>query len=102
MRSANRVLHDPGVAEELSQDVFLELWRRRESLERVQTAASGLEIRIAELEGQDERLQGFLRRAKQLFDALREQAQAGPVAGNDLISLELPEAAGTSRQRVRA
>ena len=76
--------------------------RRRESLERVQTAASDLEIRIAELEGQDERLQGFLRRAKQLFDALREQAQAGPVAGNDLISLELPEAAGMSRQRVRA
>jgi RNA polymerase sigma-70 factor (ECF subfamily) len=32
VRSANRVLHDVGVAEELSQDVFLELWRRRESL----------------------------------------------------------------------
>lgn len=32
VRSANRVLHDPGVAEELSQDIFLELWRRRESL----------------------------------------------------------------------
>ena len=26
------MLHDPGVAEELSQDVFLELWRRRDSL----------------------------------------------------------------------
>ena len=32
VRSANRVLHDPGVAEELSQDVFLEFWRRRDTL----------------------------------------------------------------------
>ncbi|MBL0169559.1 MAG: RNA polymerase sigma-70 factor [Gemmatimonadaceae bacterium] len=32
VRSASRVLRDVGVAEELSQDVFLELWRRRESL----------------------------------------------------------------------
>jgi RNA polymerase sigma-70 factor (ECF subfamily) len=32
VRAANRILHDPGVAEELSQDVFLELWRRREQL----------------------------------------------------------------------
>lgn len=32
VRSANRILHDPGVAEELAQDVFLELWRRRAQL----------------------------------------------------------------------
>lgn len=32
VRAANRILHESGVAEELAQDVFLELWRRRESL----------------------------------------------------------------------
>lgn len=32
VRAANRILHEPGVAEELAQDVFLELWRRRELL----------------------------------------------------------------------
>jgi hypothetical protein len=76
--------------------------RRRESLERVQSAASDLEARIAELETQDERLQGFLRRARERFDALRDQARAGPIAGNDLISLELPDAAAANTQRQRA
>ena len=76
--------------------------RRRESLERVQSAASDLELRIAELEGQDERLQSILRRTRLLFDALRDQARAGPVAGNDLISLELPAAQTTESPRERA
>lgn len=32
VRSANRILHEPQVAEDLAQDVFLELWRRRDQL----------------------------------------------------------------------
>ena len=31
---------------------------------------------------------GYYRRARELLEALREHARAGPVAGNDLISLE--------------
>ena len=76
--------------------------RRRESLERVQTAASDLELRIAELEGQDERLQNFLRRARQLLDAMREQARAGPTAGSDLISLQLPAREAAPLRRAQA
>jgi hypothetical protein len=66
--------------------------RRRESLERVQSAASELELRIAELEANDERVQGFLRRSRELLDSMAEQARAGPAAGSDLISLHLPDA----------
>ncbi|HWH83147.1 MAG TPA: dynamin family protein [Burkholderiaceae bacterium] len=68
--------------------------RRRESLERVQAAASDLELRLAELDAQDGRLQRSVQRARELCDALRNQAVAGPVAGNDLISLELAAAEG--------
>lgn len=32
VRVAHRVLRDQGVAEEIAQDVFLELWRRKDSL----------------------------------------------------------------------
>jgi chromosome segregation ATPase len=63
--------------------------RRRESLERVQNAASDLELRIAELEGQDERLQGFLARARSMLEALREQACAGPQTVTDFMTLPM-------------
>ena len=71
--------------------------RRHESLERVQTASSELESRIKELEEHDERVQGFQRRSRELLDAMREQARAGPVAGNDLISLQMPDEAPVRR-----
>ncbi len=54
--------------------------RRRESLERVQTAASELELRLGEIEAQDERLQSLLVRTRHLLEAMREQACAGPMA----------------------
>ena len=53
--------------------------RRRESLERVQTAASELELRLGEIEAQDERLQSLLGRTRHLLEAMREQACAGPM-----------------------
>ena len=53
--------------------------RRRESLERVQTAASELELRLGEIEAQDARLQSVLGRTRHLLEAMREQACAGPM-----------------------
>ena len=55
---------------------------RRETLERVQTAATDLELRIAEIDAQDARLQGFQQRAGELIAALRCQA-LGVDAAND-------------------
>jgi hypothetical protein len=75
---------------------------RTESLERVQTAAGDLELRIKELEAHDERVQGFLRRSRELLDAMRDQARAGPVVGNDLIALNLSEADAPIRRAQHA
>jgi len=65
--------------------------RRHESLERVQAAASELESRIAELEAHDERVQGFLSRSRELLEAMREQARAGPVSVSDAETLGMPD-----------
>ena len=73
--------------------------RRRESLERVQNAASDLELRIAELEEQDGRLQNFLQRARELLEGLREQACAGPQSGAELLTLNLPLHEGAIARR---
>ena len=63
--------------------------RRHESLERVQTAASELEARITELETHDQRVQGYLSRSRELLEAMRDQARAGPVSVSDAESLAM-------------
>ncbi|MEO8079833.1 MAG: dynamin family protein, partial [Caldimonas sp.] len=64
--------------------------RRRETLEKIQSAAGELESRIAEIEVQDQRLQQFLQRTAELAEALREQAFAVPLATDGPIKLDLP------------
>jgi hypothetical protein len=64
--------------------------RRREALERIQSAAGELEQRIAEIERQDQRLHQFMARVGDLSTALREQA--GPALDSDtgLMTIDLP------------
>jgi hypothetical protein len=67
--------------------------RRRETLERITQAGGELEVRLAELEGQDERLVTQLTRVHQLAEALREHALAAPLDGSaagPLLKLDLP------------
>ncbi len=67
--------------------------RRRESLERIQSAAGELELRLAEIEAQERRLQGYLARVGELTHALRGQAAQAPDQGTsgELIQLNLPD-----------
>jgi hypothetical protein len=64
--------------------------RRREALERIQSAAGELELRITEIEKQDHRLHQFLARVGDLSSALREAA--GPQFDSDtgLLTIDLP------------
>ena len=65
--------------------------RRREALERIQAAASELELRLTELDAQDQRLQGFHYRCVELTDALRQQARTGTRGeAAAMISIDLP------------
>lgn len=77
--------------------------RRRETLERVQTASGELESRLDELTTQDERLQGFERRVEALIAALHDDqpaasdtaagpsaAAAATVVDIELVSVPVP------------
>ena len=56
--------------------------RRREALERVQSASSELESRLHEIEAQEERLRGLQARFLTLVHTLRQQAEAPLHAGS--------------------
>ena len=64
--------------------------RRRETLEKIQTAAGELESRIDEIEAQDQRLLQFQARASELAEALREHAFAAPLATDAEVALDIP------------
>jgi hypothetical protein len=57
--------------------------RRREALERIQSAAGDLEKRIDEVQAQDDRLQQWLQRVEALADALRNLAASPPSASGE-------------------
>jgi len=69
--------------------------RRREALERIQSAAGELEQRIAEIESQDQRLHQFITRVGELSGALRQHSESLPMPLDDapdsgLLHLNLP------------
>jgi hypothetical protein len=65
--------------------------RRRETLEKIQTAAGELEARITEIDVQDQRLQQFHQRTAALAEALREHAFAAPMATDaSMVKVDLP------------
>jgi hypothetical protein len=68
--------------------------RRREAMERIQSAANELEQRITEIESQDQRLQHFLARSLQLTGSLRQQASQTEVIPRELLQ-SLPVAENT-------
>ncbi|MGZ5131783.1 MAG: dynamin family protein [Caldimonas sp.] len=65
--------------------------RRRETLEKIQAAAGELELRIDEIESQDQRLLQFQARTSELAESLREYAFAAPLATDAVpVKLDLP------------
>ncbi len=65
--------------------------RRRETLEKIQAAAGELELRLDEIEAQDQRLVEFQQRTSELAESLREYAFAAPFATDaEFDKLDLP------------
>jgi hypothetical protein len=77
--------------------------RRREALERIESAAGELESRLTEIETQDRRLQDHLARVGELTHALRGQAAMAPADGDsgDLIQLNLHDSDEPEPVRLR-
>ncbi len=65
--------------------------RRRETLEKIQAASGELELRIDEIEAQDQRLLEFQSRTSELAESLREYALVAPFSTDATFAkLDLP------------
>ena len=64
--------------------------RRREALERIQSASGDLEHRIGEIELQDQRVHQYLARVSELTLAMREQAGLQQESQPGLLTIDLP------------
>jgi len=65
--------------------------RRRETLEKIQSAAGELELRIDEIETQDQRLVEFQAKTSELAESLREYALVAPFSTDPSFGkLDLP------------
>jgi hypothetical protein len=78
--------------------------RRREALERIQSAAGELEQRIAEIEAQDQRLHQFITRVGEFTAALRQHSESQPMPLDDagdvgLLQLNIPASDAPVRLR---
>jgi hypothetical protein len=72
--------------------------RRREALERIQSAAGELEQRITEIESQDQRMHQFVTRVAELTASVRLHSESRPMPLDDaddsgLLHLNLPASA---------
>jgi Dynamin family len=76
--------------------------RRRESLERIQTAAGDLELRLSELEASDQRLASMEDRVVRLFSAARQAAMRREIGGRPIVDAATAAATGTLLRRVDA
>ena len=102
VRSANRVLRDPGIAEELAQDVLLELWRRRETLAEESSIAGYLMLAVRNRALNHLRHLAVQRKSAVFVEALSEPPERTDAAADaEELSVAVREAIAALPPRTR-